>query len=87
MRAFTVERGTIGTVYFPRPSRERRYNFAVRKDVMFSREEMIFDPISYANKTLGKVSRWCRSQARKGLAGFRRDGYLLVVKYSDVKVD
>jgi hypothetical protein len=86
MRAFEVKQGTVGVVYFPRPSRERRYNFSVRQDLMFDREEMIFDPVSYANKALADVSRWCRSQAKKGLAGFRRDGYLLVVKYSDVNV-
>lgn len=86
MRAFEVKQGTVGTVYFPRPSRERRYQFSVRKDLMFDREEMIFDPVSYANKALEDVSRWCRSQASKGYAGFRRDGYLLVVKYADVNV-
>lgn len=86
MRAFEVKQGTIGDVYFPRPSNERRKNWSVREDVMFSREEMIFDPISYANKTMGKASRWCYSMAKKGFAGFRRNGYLLVVKYADVKI-
>lgn len=86
MKAFEVKQGTVGTVFFPRPSKDRRYNFAVRADHIFDREEMIFDPISLANGQLEKVSSWCRSQAEKGLAGFRRDGYLLVVKYADVNV-
>ena len=86
MKCFEVKKGTKGTVYFPRPSKERRTNWAVREDLVFAHEEMIFDPVTLFNGGLEKVSRWCKSQARKGKAGFRRDGYLLVVDYNKVNV-
>ncbi len=86
MRAYEVKTGIVGDVYFPKPSKERRKNWKVRQDLMFAHEEMIFDPVSLANGALKEVSRWCRSMAAKGYAGFRREGYLLVVKYADVNV-
>jgi len=86
MKVYQVTQGTIGTVYFPRPSSKRMFDWAVKEDRTFQDHEMIFDPIALANGRLKDVSSWCRSQAKKGLAGFRRDGFLLVVKYADVNV-
>ena len=86
MKLYKVKEGTIGTVYFPRPSTERRNKWSVRKEQIFEDHEMIFDPVAYANGRLGKLSKWCRMQAKKGFAGFRRKGYLLVVWYNDVEV-
>lgn len=86
MKVFEIAKGTIGSVYFPDPSRRKRHNWEVRKDLMFEREEMIFDPVSYANRQLADKSKWCKMMAAKGFAGFKRDGWLLVVPYSEVRV-
>lgn len=86
MKLYRVEEGTVGTVYHPKPSKKRNYNWHVREQLDFADHEKIFCPVDLHNGKLKKVSRWCRSQAHKGLAGFRRKGYLLVVKYDDVNV-
>lgn len=86
MKTFKVRKGTIGTVY-PPGKLKRLDGFAVTKDLIFDREEMIFDPVALQNNQLNGVSNWCRMMAKKGNAGFRRDKHLLVVPYNKVKMN
>ena len=92
MKLYRVEKGTIGTVYLPKPDNrpvpdgDVRRKWKVRKQLNFGDHEMLFDPVAYANGRLGKLSKWCQMQAKKGFAGFKRDGYLLVVWYNDIGV-
>lgn len=86
MKLYKVKQGTNGSVYPPGKKAKPKHNFSVTKDVTFQDYEKIFDPVALHNNGLKDVSKWCRMMASKGYAGFRRDNYLLVVRYAKVDV-
>jgi hypothetical protein len=86
MKLYRIEAGTLGNVYHPKINGGVIRKWKVRKQLNFDVHEMIFDPVASANGRLKKLSNWSQMQARKGFAGFERDGYLLVVWYNDVNV-
>lgn len=84
MKTFSVATGTQGLLV---TSTSAQY-FTTRKQLVFQREELIFDPISFMNGTVEPI--WAQL-AEHGYAGFKRKGesghdYILVVKYSDLEV-
>jgi len=86
MKLYRVEKGTVGNIYHPKLDGGMIGKWEVRKQLNFADHEMTFDPVASANGRLKDLSKWCQMQAKKGFAGFERDGYLLVVWYNDINV-
>lgn len=85
MKLFKVDPGTQGLLV----TETSTSPFTTRKELTFEREELVFDPVQYAN---GRIDQQWAELASRGYAGFKRPGgmsgkdYMLVIHYAHVEV-